>query len=226
MGHEPLYTEPTAKTEGAPRITINRQVDRAPAIPTQRWQQWGWRPAVLALLGLVLLAVLLGGCSGRRGGIDFDRVVVALKPMDYARVLCRPTPMEHRHTCLSAVLEHFQETWDQTEPRGQQTVGRPLLIILDNEIYQGSYRVTPVSGTFSARGASNTCRGRYSALAGDREAIFQVVCDDGARGQANLILGQDGQNGLGRLWLDHGREGDIVFGHRAVGSLQQTLAAY
>lgn len=183
-----------------------------------------WRP--LAALFAAALAFALGGCSGQRDGINYDRVAVFLEPMDYARVLCRPTPMEFRHTCLTAVLEHFQETWDDQEPPGQQTVGRPLLLILDDSFYQGSYRVTPVTGAFSASSGRNACRGRYSALDGDLEAVFQVVCDDGARGRAQLILEQDGQNGLGRLWLDDGREGSIVFGQRAVGSLQAIVAAF
>lgn len=165
----------------------------------------------------IVLAGGMAGCGGTPETIDYDLVTTSVAPIEYARILCQLVPMEDRHTCMTSVMQHYQETkHDDLEP--DQVTGGPFVLIFDRRLYRGRYLSQPFAAAFSARdGAGTTCRGRYNAFAGDERAVFDVRCDNGGRGSANIILDTDGRNGIGRLRMDDGSEGDIVFGHAAVG---------
>jgi hypothetical protein len=117
---------------------------------------------------------------------------------------------------MTSVLAHYRDTrFDDPDP--SQVVGGPFVFVLDSDLYRGTYVSQPFAAAFTASNGYNICRGRYNALAGDRDAEFAVRCDDGSTGFANIILDIDGRNGIGAIELYDGRRGEIVFGHRAVG---------
>jgi hypothetical protein len=166
---------------------------------------------------LVLLAasIALGGCSAARYPRDLGLVFLDVTPMDYARILCRRTPMLERHTCISMVIEHYRATWARDLSPSEVTAG-PFVALIGERFYRGRYRSDPFTAAFTVADGARVCRGRYSAFAGDTSPVFRVRCDDGRRGRAQIVLDQTGANGLGRIEMDDGSKGDIVFGYAAV----------
>jgi hypothetical protein len=159
----------------------------------------------------------LAGCSNTPATTDYDLVFTSVKPIDYARILCQRIPMQDRHTCMTSVIQHVRDAReDDVVPT--QVLDGPFVLILDQDLYQGRYVSQPFAAAFTVRNdAGSTCRGRYNAFAGDTRALFSVWCDGGRRGSANIILDQEGRNGIGKVIMEDGRRGQIVFGHAAVG---------
>jgi hypothetical protein len=117
---------------------------------------------------------------------------------------------------MTSVIEHQAEArdWELTPA---EVVDGPFVVLLGDDLYRGSYVSNPFAAAFTISNGYNICRGRYDAFNGDTEAVFDLYCDDGSRGMANIILDTSGSNGVGILDMDDGRRGRIVFGHAAVG---------
>jgi hypothetical protein len=159
----------------------------------------------------VVGALLAGGCT-------------MVQPIDYARTLCDTLPLEEYSACASRVLDHYREdSWVTNVPPGHSTSG-PFAIVADNRVYLGHYSSNPFHAEFRVADGGDVCRGAYDALAGSRDAIFDVRCDDGRIGIADLVLDQRGRNGTGTVDFSDGTRGEIVFGHGAVGAIPASAA--
>jgi len=168
------------------------------------------------LASSVLIALLvLAACSSDTSERDYNLVFSEIKPMDYARIQCRLIPIEDRHTCLTTSIQHYKDVMMDPIPRDQVTQG-PMVAVVGEEIYRGRYVSNPFVAAFTLSGGWNICRGRFDAFAGDKMTIYDVYCDNGATGTANLVLDVSGSNGLGIIEMDDGTRGDIVFGPAAV----------
>lgn len=159
---------------------------------------------------------MLGGCGfllpGHAGGI-----ATRVSPEDYGERLCRSVELEEYPSCLSTVLDYFDEPLADTIPRGQSTSG-PFAVAMDGGLYMGTYdSLPPFQASFRVSNGPNGCRGSYNAFTGSRDALFDVYCDDGRSGWADIILDTDGRNGIGELTLSDGTKGDIVFGYKPLG---------
>jgi hypothetical protein len=174
------------------------------------------RPARYALTALLIAGSGLAGCGGNQGQRDYNLLFTNIEPIEYARILCRGIEMQDQHTCMTSVIKHYYDTrYDDFTP--SQVTGGPFVIVLDDDLFRGTYVSQPFAAAFTASNGYNICRGRYNAFAGDTKAQFAVRCDDGSTGTAKLILDTDGRNGIGKLDFYDGRRGEIVFGYRAVG---------
>lgn len=171
-----------------------------------------YRPAALALL---LPAVLPVGCGfmapGHVGGIS-----TFVSPDDYGERLCESVELEDYPSCLSSVLDYFEAPRADDVP-GQSTAG-PFAVAMDGGLYLGTYSsVPPFVASFRVSNGANACRGSYDVFTGSRDALFDVYCDDGRAGWADITLDQSGRNGIGQLTLNDGTQGDIVFGYVPLG---------
>jgi hypothetical protein len=171
------------------------------------------RPLLLA----ALLSILLGACGlvppNHLGGIS-----TSVSPMDYARRLCAHLPLEEYPSCVSGVLDEIDRPRPDIPPPGHSTSG-PFAVIMDGEIYLGDYRSSPFAADFRVSNGRHQCRGAYSAFRGSADANYDVYCDDGRAGWADVIRARDGRNGIGKIALDDGTRGEIVFGHVPLGGL-------
>ncbi len=162
-----------------------------------------------------LLAALPAGCgslvNGHAGGI-----ATVVTPDDYGERLCANVELEAYPSCLSSVLDYFEEPRADDVP-GQSTSG-PFAVSMDGGLYLGTYDSTPpFAASFRVSNGANGCRGSYNAFTGSRNTLFDVYCDDGRAGWADIVLDQGGRNGIGQLALNDGTKGDIVFGYVPLG---------
>lgn len=161
------------------------------------------------------VAALLGGCGsflpGHIGGIT-----TYVSPDDYGERLCRGVDLESYPSCLSHVLDYFEEPHADVVPVGYSTSG-PFAVAMEGALYLGTYQSTPFSAQFRVTSGTNSCRGSYNAFAGSRDAIYDVYCDDGRAGWADTIRDQTGRNGIGHLSLSDGTKGEIIFGYVPLG---------
>lgn len=170
-------------------------------------------------LGAVLVAgwaLSSAGCGGDDATRDYDLVYTRVDPLEYARILCSGIDMRDQHTCLTSVMQHNKETRD-LDVTPDEAVNGPFVVLLQDDLYRGRYVSQPFAAAFTVSNGINVCRGRYNAFAGDTRAVFKVICDDGSRGSANIMLDTGGRNGVGEVTMDDGTRGKIVFGHAAVG---------
>jgi hypothetical protein len=167
------------------------------------------------------LSTLLGGCGlvqpNHLGGIS-----VAVAPMDYGRRLCAPAEPESHASCLNRVLDDIDRR-GRRPSAGSSTAG-PFAVIMQGDIFLGDYRSSLFAAEFNVAKADQRCRGAYNAFTGSADALFDVYCDDGRSGWADLIRAHDGRNGIGKIVLDDGTEGDIVFGHLPLGAAGEARA--
>lgn len=173
-----------------------------------------YRLAVLA--AAPALALLPAGCGflmpGHAGGIS-----TFVSPMDYGQRLCANVELEAYPSCLSNVLDYFEQPRADDVPPGQSTSG-PFAVSMDGGLYLGTYSSTPpFAASFRVSNGPKSCRGAYNALTGSQDALFDVYCDDGRAGWADIVLDQSGRNGIGQLTLNDGTQGDIVFGYVPLG---------
>jgi hypothetical protein len=165
------------------------------------------------------LSLLLGACSlvppNHLGGIS-----ASVSPMDYARRLCAHLDPESYSSCVSEVLDEVDRGQPNRLPPGYSTSG-PFAVIMDGDVYIGDYRSSLFMADFRVSNGQHGCRGGYNAFTGSADAVFDVYCDDGRSGWADMIRASDGRNGIGKIALDDGTEGDIVFGHLPLGSLDR-----
>ncbi|MCG6897124.1 MAG: hypothetical protein LJE61_14870 [Thiocapsa sp.] len=170
------------------------------------------RPPLVALL-----SILLGGCAlvppNHLGAITTN-----VSPMDYAERLCAHLDLESYSSCASRVLDDIDEARLERLPPGGSTSG-PFAVLMDGDIYLGDYRSSPFAASFRVSNGRHHCRGGYDVFRGSVDALFDVYCDDGRSGWADIIRASDGRNGIGKIALDDGTEGDIVFGYVPLGGL-------
>lgn len=161
------------------------------------------------------LAVPLCGCGlflpNHVGGIS-----ATVTPEDYAERLCANEDLESYPACFSGILDYLDEPRPSELPPGHSTSG-PFAVVMEGATYMGHYSSSPFAASFNVSNGANGCRGSYNVLAGSADAIFDVYCDDGRRGWADIIREQDGRNGIGQLVLEDGTRGDIIFGYRPLG---------
>lgn len=178
------------------------------------------RPTSIFLASAIIGSVgLLPGCGvfmpGHVGGIS-----TRVTPEDYGERLCQGVDLEAYPACLSNVLDYFDEPHADDVPSGHATAG-PFAVAMDGGLYMGTYdSLPPFTASFRVSNGENACRGSYSPFTGSRDALFDVYCDDGRSGWADIILDTGGRNGIGQLSLNDGTTGDIVFGYTALGRAQ------
>jgi hypothetical protein len=164
-----------------------------------------------AIATVPVLAALPAGCSGHLGGI-----ATWVTPDDYGERLCADVELEAYPSCLSNVLDYFEEPRADHVP-GQSTSG-PFSVIMEGGLYLGTYSsIPPFVASFRVSNGANACRGSYNAFTGSQDALFDVYCDDGRAGWAGIIRDQSGRNGIGQLTLNDGTQGEIVFGYVPLG---------
>jgi hypothetical protein len=146
----------------------------------------------------------------------FQAVYTPVTPAEIGERLCRGVDLEDYASCINQTVEYYREASREPLPRGASTAA-PFAMSLNGRLYLGTYDSDPFRAYFHvADEGSSTCRGSYNALAGDTEAVFDVRCDDGRRGTADIVLDREGRNGIGGVVMDDGTRGDIVFGRGAV----------
>jgi hypothetical protein len=170
------------------------------------------------LLAIAGMSILLGGCGlvppNHLGGIS-----TTVSPEDYGQRLCGHLALEDYPSCLSQVLDYFERPRADDLPAGHSTSG-PFAVMMDGDVYMGHYSSDLFRANFRVSNGRHGCRGSYHAFGGSADAIFDVDCDDGRRGWADLILASDGRNGIGKLALNDGTQGEIVFGYTALGQAE------
>lgn len=169
-------------------------------------------PALVA----ALIAAAMAGCARNHAERDFDLLFTRVHPIEYARILCSGIDMEDRHTCVTSVMQHYNEA-KHRELTPDEVVNGPFVIVFGGVLYRGNYVSNPFASAFTVSNGYNVCRGRFNAFAGDTAPVFRVFCDDGSSGRARIMLDTEGRNGLGIIEMSDGTRGDIVFGHAAVG---------
>jgi hypothetical protein len=166
-----------------------------------------------------VLSLLLGGCGlvppTHLGGIS-----ATVSPIDYGRRLCAHLDPESYSSCVSQVLDEIDRGQPTRLPPGYSTSG-PFAVIMGGQVYIGDYRSSPFKADFRVSNGQHVCRGGYNAFTGSADAIFDVYCNDGRNGWADIIRASDGRNGIGKIALDDGTEGDIVFGHLPLADVGQ-----
>lgn len=165
------------------------------------------------------VSTLLGGCAllppNHLGGI-----ATTVSPDEYGDRLCRHLDLEDYAGCVSQVLEYFETPHPDTIPPGHSTSG-PIVVMLGEDVYKGHYEsMPPFAASFRVSNGVNACNASYNAGAGSNDALFDVYCNDGRSGWADMILAMDGRNGIGKLALDDGSQGDIVFGYLPLGQAE------
>ena len=161
------------------------------------------------------LAALLGGCGtalpGHIGGIT-----TYVSPEDYGERLCARLDLESYPSCISSVLDYFEAPHADIIPPGHSTSG-PFAIAMGGVLYLGTYDSNPFVSHFRVASGTKACHGSFSALSGSRDALYDVYCDDGRAGWADIILDQTGRNGIGQVSLSDGTKGEIIFGYLPLG---------
>jgi hypothetical protein len=173
-------------------------------------------PTLLRLLGVSLLALSLTGC----GTVFLGGIVTRVSPEDYGERLCSGVDLEAYPACMTTVLDYFDQPTADADPPGAGTSG-PFAVVMDGGLYLGDYTsIPPFSARFRVDNGVNACRGSYNAQAGSRTSLFDVYCDDGRAGWADIIHDTSGRSGIGRLTLDDGTDGDIIFGYQPLGQAE------
>jgi hypothetical protein len=132
---------------------------------------------------------------------------------EYSRYVCSLVDIEDYATCANRVEKYYSDSLEFPIPPGTSTSG-PFAVLLEDELYVGSYRSDPFSASFRISSVENNCWGSYNAIHGDKDAVFKVQFDNGDRGQARIVRDRYGRDGIGVVMMDDGAEGRIVFGPR------------
>lgn len=162
------------------------------------------------------LSCLLAGC-GLVSPKHIGGISATVTPEDYAQRLCGHLDLEDYPSCLTQVLEYFERPRPNDLPPGHSTSG-PFAVMMDGKVYMGTYgKDSPFNSSFRVANGNKSCRGSYSAFHGSADALFDVYCNDGRSGWADLIHDSSGRDGIGKIALDDGTKGEIVFGYTPLG---------
>jgi len=158
-----------------------------------------------------------------------ERWTAAYSPVsvsEYGELLCGHKEQEEYASCVNQIWAHYRETQRRDPEPGESTSG-PFAVMIWNQLFLGSYWSDPFSASFQITGkrSGQVCRGSYSALRGDTRAVFDVDCDNGKHGKADIVLDRTGRNGIGRMYMDDGTRGDIVFGHANLDSALRVVGS-
>lgn len=210
--------------------------------PTQTRTRTGIRTGQALLPALVIAIGLgLGGCCSRQPATEFNRFAgTANEPVglcgifsgfgtteeperwgavyspvtaeEYGALLCRGVEPAAYATCVNRVWARYRQAKGEDDPPPGTATAGPFAVVMAGNTLQGRYWSQPFAAGFRVSSTNLSCRGGYDAFAGDAQAIYQVRCSDGARGWAQVVRDRDGRDGIGGLYLDDGRVGQIVFG--------------
>ncbi|MBK1693382.1 hypothetical protein CKO09_01320 [Chromatium weissei] len=165
---------------------------------------------------LLIFSLISGGCVNQPERIDYRRVTRAVAPIEYAQIQCNSIPITERHTCLTAVIEHYENV-RQHQSASPTPTNKPFLFVFDDGTkYRGRYLSNAFAAYFKVDHNRKQCIGQYNALAGDTSSIFKIRCNNGITGHADIILDYSGQNGIGEFQMSNNKNGRIVFGEAAV----------
>ena len=210
--------------------------------PTQTRTRTGIRTGQALLPALVIAIGLgLGGCCSRQPATEFNRFAgTANEPVglcgifsgfgtteeperwgavyspvtaeEYGALLCRGVEPAAYATCVNRVWARYRQAKGEDDPPPGTATAGPFAVVMAGNTLQGRYWSQPFAAGFRVSSTNLSCRGGYDAFAGDAQAIYQVRCSDGGRGWAQVVRDRDGRDGIGGLYLDDGRVGQIVFG--------------
>jgi hypothetical protein len=153
-----------------------------------------------------------------------DRFSAVYSPVgvhEYGDLLCGHLEVEDYASCVNRVWDHYRRSQREGAEPGDSTSG-PFAMSLYDDVLLGDYWSDPFSGSFRVSGDRLSCRGSYNALFGSESSAFDVSCDNGRRGRAAMVRDRSGRNGIGRIYMDDGEQGSIVFGHDIVGGVLQS----
>lgn len=145
----------------------------------------------------------------------FEAAYTPVSPADYAERLCRGVEMEDYATCINRTVDYYREAARGPLPPDGSISG-PFAVVVNGQVYLGRYSSGPFHADFRVDSGTKWCRGSYNAFTGSTQGVFDVICHDGRRGTADIVLDREGRNGIGQIVLDDGSRGDILFGHAAV----------
>lgn len=145
----------------------------------------------------------------------FDAVYTPISAAEYGEFLCKHLDIEQYASCVNRVEDFYRNSARDAGSQGSSNAG-PFAVVVDREVFLGSYRSDPFSAYFRVSSGTKACRGSYNAFAGSSAPIFDVRCNNGRRGKANIVRSADGRNGIGVVYMEDGTKGTIVFGAAAV----------
>lgn len=168
------------------------------------------------LIHSLFFSVMVSSCASQSERIDYRRLTRAVAPIEYAEIQCHRIPITERHTCATAVIEHYENV-RQNQLNSPPATSKPFVLIFeDGTEYRGRYLSTPFAAYFKVSYDKKQCVGQYNAFAGDASSIFRIRCNNGITGNADIILDHGGQNGIGEFQMSNNKRGRIVFGEAAV----------
>jgi hypothetical protein len=162
---------------------------------------------------------LCGIFSGWGSTAEPERWTAVYTPVgvtEYGDLLCGHLEPEDYASCVNRIWEHYRESARKRPERGDSTSG-PFAVVVWDEVFLGHYWSDPFSAAFQVSNDRLVCRGAYSILHGAQEPVFDVSCDNGKHGKADIVLDRTGRNGIGRVYMDDGTVGKVVFGQATVG---------
>lgn len=131
---------------------------------------------------------------------------------EYAQLLCEDAEIEDYASCMNQIRDFHRRSAGRSSGDGSSTSG-PFAMRVGGEVYVGSYWGTPFNSSFRvASDRGQVCKGGYNAFYGSTEAVFDVVCDNGMRGKADIVSDRDGRNGIGYVAMNDGTKGQIAYG--------------
>ncbi|NYT01278.1 MAG: hypothetical protein GKC10_00730 [Methanosarcinales archaeon] len=144
-------------------------------------------------------------------------------PTEYAQLLCENVDLEYYASCMNRIKDFARSSSRSSADEGSSTSG-PFAMQIGGDVYVGSYWGTPFESVFRVTDdRGRACRGSYSAFFGSTEPVFEVVCDNGNRGRADIVSDRDGRNGIGYVAMGDGTKGRIVYGPDVARAARQQL---
>lgn len=204
-------------------------------------------------LALLLVAgVGISGCCSRRPATEFNRfdgtanqptgfcgifagfgttdeperwgaLYTPITVEEYGELLCGHLDPADYATCVNRTWAHYRQAQRQPNLPGESTSG-PFAVVVGNEILLGTYWSQPFAAHFRVSNERLVCQGGYDAFAGDTQAVFQVRCNNGLKGKAQMVRDRNGRNGIGGIYMDDGTTGKIVFGPDTLGAARNPSA--
>ena len=190
-------------------------------------------------LALLLVAgVGISGCCSRRPATEFNRfdgtanqptgfcgifagfgttdeperwgaLYTPITVEEYGELLCgRLDPADYA-TCVNRTWAHYRQAQRQPNLPGESTSG-PFAVVVGNEILLGTYWSQPFAAHFRVSNERLVCQGGYDAFAGDTQAVFQVRCNNGLKGKAQMVRDRNGRNGIGGIYMKNKVQAKLI----------------